>query len=65
LPKAAFVNLKVFDVLGNEVAELVDEIKPAGVHEINFNSGELTSGIYLYRIKIDEFEQIRKMIYLK
>ena len=63
------VTLKVYDVLGNEVATLVDEFKPAGSYEIEFNSASsikhLTSGIYYYRLKAGKFIQTKKMIYLK
>lgn len=59
------VILKVFDVLGNEVATLLDEEKPAGYYEIEFNAGYLTSGIYFYQLIADDFVQTRKMILLK
>lgn len=59
------VILKVFDVLGNEVATLLDEEKPAGFYEIEFNAGSLTSGIYFYQLIADDFVQTRKMILLK
>lgn len=59
------VILKVFDVLGNEVATLLDEEKPAGYYEIEFNAGSLTSGIYFYQLIADDFVQTRKMILLK
>ncbi|MBI5662615.1 MULTISPECIES: glycoside hydrolase family 2 TIM barrel-domain containing protein [Ignavibacterium] len=59
------VILKVFDVLGNEVATLLDEEKPAGFYEIEFNAGYLTSGIYFYQLIADDFVQTRKMILLK
>ncbi len=71
------VSLKVFDILGNEVATLVNENKPAGSYEVEFNSHSdkgqnLTSGIYFYRIAIhsDQFKagsfvQTRKMILIK
>ena len=65
LPRSGLVNIKVFDVLGTEILQLVNEIKPAGVHEVNFDSGDLTSGIYLYRINVDGYEQTKKMIVLK
>jgi hypothetical protein len=51
VPELKFVALKVYDVLGNEVAVLVDEYKPAGIHEIMLNATELTSGIYFYQLK--------------
>ncbi len=48
IPEISFVTLKVYDVLGNEIATLVSEEKPAGSYEINFNSSNLSSGIYFY-----------------
>jgi len=65
VPQRSFVSLKVYDVLGNEVAELVDELKPGGEYEVEFDGSGLTSGIYLYSLQADEFVQIKKMILLK
>ncbi|MBE0551165.1 MAG: T9SS type A sorting domain-containing protein [Ignavibacterium sp.] len=59
------VQLKIFDVLGNEVAILVDEYKPAGKYEIEFNANKLSSGVYYYQLKSGAFVQTRKMILLK
>ncbi len=75
--RAVSVQLKVYDVLGNEVATLVDEDKPAGTYEVEFNShsGEgqnlpagrqgLTSGLYFYTLKVDDFSHTKKMILIK
>ena len=60
-----FITLKVFDVLGNEVATLVNEEKPAGQYEVEFNATELPSGIYFYTLNAGQFNQTRKMILLK
>jgi len=57
--------LKVYDVLGNEVAVLVDEYNPAGSYEINFNANNLSSGVYFYRIQAAELIQIKSMILIK
>ncbi|MCU0414615.1 MAG: 5'-nucleotidase C-terminal domain-containing protein [Ignavibacteriaceae bacterium] len=59
------VVLKVYDVLGNEVATLVDEYKPAGIYEIEFNASALTSGVYFYQLNAGDFVQTKKMILLK
>jgi hypothetical protein len=59
------VSLKVFDVLGNEVATLVDEFKPAGRYEVEFNASFLSSGVYLYQLKAGEFIQTKKMILIR
>jgi hypothetical protein len=75
IPKLSFVTLKVFNVLGREVATLVDEEKPAGNYEVEFfakggptSNGDaynLTSGIYFYTIKAGEFIQTKKMVLLR
>jgi photosystem II stability/assembly factor-like uncharacterized protein len=60
-----FVSLKIFDVIGNEIVTLVNEEKPAGTYEIEFNSTDLPSGIYFYQLQAGSFIQTRKMVYLK
>jgi hypothetical protein len=60
-----FVSLKVFDVLGNEIATLVNEDKPADEYEIIFDATGLTSGIYFYKLTAGDYIQTQKMIYLK
>jgi hypothetical protein len=64
-----FVSLKVYDVLGNEIATLVNEEKSVGSYEVEFNpaSGNLNlvSGIYFYQLKAGSFIQTKKMILLK
>lgn len=63
--QSQFVTLKVYDVLGNEVAILVNEEKPAGNYEINFDAGSLSSGVYYYRLVSGSFIETKKMILLK
>jgi hypothetical protein len=65
LPVNSDVTLKVFDLLGREVATLVDEFKPAGKYEVEFNSKDLSSGIYFYTIQAGSFTKTEKMILLK
>lgn len=64
-----FVQLKVYDVLGNEVAKLVDGYKPAGSYEVEFQSTvgsrELASGVYYYQLRTGSFTQTKKMILIK
>ncbi|MFZ1280201.1 MAG: T9SS type A sorting domain-containing protein, partial [Ignavibacteriaceae bacterium] len=57
--------LKVYDVLGNEVATLVDEEKSAGSFEIEFDASELSSGIYFYKLTAGTFVETKKMILLR
>jgi TRAP-type uncharacterized transport system substrate-binding protein len=66
------VSIKVYDILGNEIATIVNEEKQSGTYEVEFNaqghSGEvrnLTSGIYFYQIQAGSFTQTRKMILMK
>jgi hypothetical protein len=65
MPVSSNVILKVYDVLGNEVATLVDEYKPAGVYEVELDANNLSSGVYFYRIQAGSFNQVRKMILIK
>lgn len=65
LPFSSFVTLKVYDVLGKEVAVLIDREQTAGVHEFDFDAGELAGGIYLYKLTAGLFEQTKKMILLR
>ena len=57
--------LKVYDVLGNEVATLVNEERPAGSYEIDFNASKLSSGIYFYKLLSGAFISTKKMILMK
>jgi len=59
------ISLKVYDVLGNEVATLLDEQKPAGSYDVELDASQLTSGIYFYKLTAGEFSSTRKMILLK
>ena len=63
--KREFVSLKVYDLLGNEIATLVNEEKPAGTYTLNFDSKGLSSGIYFYCIQTDSFIETRKMVFVK
>ncbi|MEO8231692.1 MAG: T9SS type A sorting domain-containing protein [Ignavibacteriota bacterium] len=60
-----FVSLKVYDVLGDEVATLVNEEKPAGNYEVNFDASKLSSGVYFYKLQSGSFMQTRKMTLLR
>lgn len=57
--------LKVYDILGNEVAVLVDEFKPAGTYEVDFDASALTSGVYLYKLESGNFSSTKKMILMR
>lgn len=65
LPKDGRVIIKVFNVLGQEVRTLVDEIKEAGYYNIEFNSFGLSSGVYFYSLSTENYQSIKKMVLLK
>lgn len=65
IPQTSNVKLKVFDIVGNEVATLVDEIKSSGKYSVKFYANNLTSGVYFYRIQTDYFTSTKKLLLLK
>jgi len=65
LPISGHVTLKVYDVLGNEIKTLVNEMKETGKYTATFDASKLASGMYVYRLQAGEFVQARKMILLK
>jgi len=65
IPEANKVTVNVFNVLGEEIAEIVNQWMEAGTHEVNFDATDLNSGIYLYRIKAGNFVTTKKMTLLK
>lgn len=62
LPESGNVTIKIYDVLGNEVASLVNQFKEAGYHSVNFNASEFASGVYVYKIQAGNFISAKKMI---
>jgi hypothetical protein len=60
--EGGFVSLKVYNILGSEIATLVNEFKPSGNYTADFTSANLASGVYIYRLSINNFIQARKMI---
>ena len=65
IPELADVQLKIFDVLGREVSLLINEEKPAGNYEVEFNASKLASGIYFYRLKSGKFIDTKKMTLIR
>ncbi|MBT8391448.1 MAG: T9SS type A sorting domain-containing protein, partial [Ignavibacteria bacterium] len=65
LPEAGNVKLVVYNLLGEQVEELVNEFKEAGVHTINFNAENLNSGVYIYKIELNGFTDAKKMQLVK
>ncbi|MCX7877659.1 MAG: YCF48-related protein [Ignavibacteria bacterium] len=65
LPVSGFVSLDVFDVSGRLVAKLINGFKEAGNHKVKFDGGNLSSGLYFYKLNCNGFTAVRKMIFLK
>jgi hypothetical protein len=65
IPVETDVRLNVFNALGQEVAEIINSRLKEGYHEVEFDAGTLTSGIYFYRLEADKFVDVKKMIILK
>ena len=65
LPHSGLITLKVYDILGNEISTLVNEVKSEGVHSVNFDASGLPSGVYIYQIQAGSFFKIKKMTLMK
>ncbi|MBK8944758.1 MAG: T9SS type A sorting domain-containing protein [Ignavibacteriae bacterium] len=65
LPQKSNVSLKIFDALGKEIANLINETKSAGKYQVSFNAINLSSGIYFYRLETDQFSETKKMLLIK
>ncbi len=65
LPKASPVKIDVFNIVGQEIATLVDGFLPAGYHQVQFDASLYASGIYLYRIQAGKYQQIKRMLLMK
>ncbi len=65
IPTTGFVSLKVFNILGQEVAKLVNEVKAPGIYKVEFDAGKLNSGNYFYQIESKNFSEVRKMMLTK
>ena len=65
LPKSGLVTMMVYDILGREVARLVNETKQAGSYSVDFNASNLTSGVYFYRLEVNGYVDTKKMTLIK
>jgi len=65
LSASGLVSLKVFDVLGKEVATLINDVKPAGSYEVQFDASNLPSGIYFYKLSAGTFTETKKMVLIR
>ena len=65
IPKQGLLSLRIYDILGREVATLVNEFKTAGYYSVDFNASELSSGIYFYKVEVNGFIDVKRMVLLK
>ncbi|HPI38568.1 MAG TPA: family 10 glycosylhydrolase [Ignavibacteriaceae bacterium] len=65
LPVTGHVALKIFDVLGNEITKLVNEVKEPGTYNVEWNAAGISSGIYFYRIQSGNFSSVKKLVIMK
>lgn len=65
LPKESYVKLSVFNILGQEVAVLVDQTMGAGFHRVDFDASKLNTGMYIYKIEAENFVSVKKMLFVK
>ena len=65
MPREGHVTISVFNMLGQRVTKLVDENLKAGNHAVTFNATNFASGVYFYRIEVNDFSQVKKMMLLK
>ncbi len=65
LPEQSRVSLTVYNILGEQVASLVDEVREAGRHQAVFDASGFSSGIYFYRLSTDSYTETRKMLLIK
>ena len=65
IPKGSYVSLKVYDLIGNEVADLVELNQEAGTYKVQFNAQNLPSGVYFYRLQAGKFVSVKKLILMK
>ncbi|MCX6640851.1 MAG: S8 family serine peptidase [bacterium] len=65
LPQAGLVKLTVFDVMGRQVATLVNGMREAGAHSVTFDATNLASGVYLYKLEAGDYSAVQKMVLMK
>ena len=65
IPQSSFVTLKVYNILGKEIATLVNEQKESGIYDVNFDASDLASGVYVYKIQAGNFSATKKLMLMK
>jgi hypothetical protein len=65
IPLQSQVELKVYNVVGQEVATLVNEVQKSGIHNVKFSASNFASGVYFYRLVAGNFVSVKKMVLVK
>lgn len=65
IPKSGFVTLRVYDILGRVITELVNQYKQEGTYIVDFDASSLTSGMYFYKLEVNDFVAVKKMVFVK
>ena len=65
IPSTSHVRLSVFNILGQEIAVLINEVREAGINSVSFSGADLAGGVYFYRLSTENFTQIKKMLLVK
>ncbi len=65
IPESQFMTLKVFDIYGNEIAVLINEVQRSGNHEVIFDGSKLANGTYFCRLQADDFVQTRRLVLIR
>ena len=65
IPKQNLVKLVVYDIIGREIAALVNEVKQPGNYSVGFDASNLASGVYFYRMAAGDFTDVKKMVLIK
>jgi hypothetical protein len=65
ISKPSYVSLKIFNLLGQEVANLVSENKSAGAHKVIWNPGNMTTGTYFYKLETNDYIETKKLILMR
>jgi hypothetical protein len=65
IPKAGNISIKIYDIMGRELETLVNEYKNAGQYDVSFDASNICSGVYFYRLMVNDFVSIKKMVLLK
>ncbi len=65
IPEDGMVILKIYDILGKEIKTLINEEKTTGMYEVNFDASDLASGVYVYRIQVNDYVSVKKMMLVK